>query len=171
MEQEPKTCARCRQNKDRSEFTKHRRKSDGLYDYCRLCVSEIRRGRYAESDHRWYRKNRERILAQKRETSNGGREPGKAWPEGWCSYSAAHSRVRAARGSASQHSCVSCNRQAEDWSYRGGSPREVTETRRRPDSQDLTLTYSPDPVDYDPRCRSCHRTLDFHARRTERSRG
>lgn len=34
-----KTCPRCNQVKDVSEFGKDKQKSDGLYTYCRLCAS------------------------------------------------------------------------------------------------------------------------------------
>lgn len=71
------------------------------------------------------------------------------------SYDAAHARVRALRGSASSWRCVRCGEPAQEWAYRGGSPRErrgaVADGRRV-----RRMAWSPDPSDYDPMCRSCH---------------
>lgn len=71
------------------------------------------------------------------------------------SYDAAHARVRALRGSASSWRCILCGQPAQEWAYRGGSPRErrgtVTDGRRT-----RRLAWSPDASDYDPMCRPCH---------------
>ena len=75
------------------------------------------------------------------------------------SYDAAHARVRKLRGSASLWRCIRCGEPAQEWAYRGGSPRERRgtvvsgrKTRR--------MAWSPDPSDYDPMCRTCHGTTD-----------
>lgn len=72
-------------------------------------------------------------------------------------YSGAHERVRHARGSASEHLCISCNERAHHWSYRHDDPNELL---------DETLTskpvaYSVDPSHYDPRCVPCHKRFDL----------
>lgn len=71
------------------------------------------------------------------------------------SYDAAHARVRKLRGSASRWRCIRCGEQAQEWAYRGGSPRErrgtVVDSRRA-----RRMAWSPDPSDYDPLCRPCH---------------
>jgi hypothetical protein len=79
-------------------------------------------------------------------------------------YDAAHKRVSRARGPARQFECVDCAGPAEEWSYRGGSTAEaLTETG---------LAYSPNPNDYEPRCKGCHRrrdrSLDHSVHRNER---
>ena len=68
-------------------------------------------------------------------------------------------RVRAVRGSASNHACVACGNPAEHWSYRHNSPGELMCTKTI-HGYECVLRYSPDPADYDPRCLSCHRTYD-----------
>lgn len=75
------------------------------------------------------------------------------------SYHAAHARVRKLRGSASVWRCIHCGVPAQEWAYRGGSPRErrgvVDEGGKR-----RRMAWSPDPSDYDPMCRSCHGSAD-----------
>lgn len=75
------------------------------------------------------------------------------------SYHAAHARVRKLRGPASSWRCIRCGTPAQEWAYRGGSPRERrgvvdSGTKRR------RMAWSPDPSDYDPMCRSCHGASD-----------
>jgi hypothetical protein len=55
-------------------------------------------------------------------------------------YQRAHGRVSAARGKASQHVCVDCGVQAQDWSNRTGDIFNID--------------------DFDPRCRKCHTSFD-----------
>lgn len=79
-------------------------------------------------------------------------ERNSSWVGNSPSYAAAHTRVYSTRGAASDHMCVDCLRPAEEWSYRGRCPLEVTDARGR--------IYSPDPSRYEPRCRPCHMVQD-----------
>ena len=72
-------------------------------------------------------------------------------------YTTAHSRLRQQRGPASERTCIDCGGQAADWSYRGGSPKEIVGVTQH----GYVLPWSPDPADYDPRCRNCHRNFDL----------
>lgn len=78
------------------------------------------------------------------------------WKGDSVEYKAAHDRVRAAKGKASTHSCGDCGRQAEDWSYNGGCPRERTSNAKGYEG----TRYSPDPDYYVARCKSCHMKYD-----------
>lgn len=73
-------------------------------------------------------------------------------------YVGAHYRVKFEHGSASDHPCVDCAGQAEDWSYDHTDPNEKYDDRGRP--------YSPDPTHYQPRCRRCHRQFDLNNKET-----
>jgi hypothetical protein len=57
------------------------------------------------------------------------------------SYDVWHNRVKKARGSASDHRCVDCGGQAEDWSTTDSASDDVR-------------------VRFQPRCRKCHRCYD-----------
>jgi len=72
-------------------------------------------------------------------------------------YSGAHMRVRKARGSASECTCVDCGKQAIDWSYDRNDPAELVGLT----SRGHETTYSADPAHYSPRCRSCHVVFDI----------
>lgn len=75
-------------------------------------------------------------------------------------YRAAHARVQAARGSASDLICE-CGDTAEQWAYNHSCPRELVELRFDPRSGDYReMRYSPDPNSYDPMCRTCHTKRD-----------
>lgn len=72
-------------------------------------------------------------------------------------YAMAHNRVRFARGSASQYSCVGCGEQAQHWAYRHDDPNEqLKPVWGRP----YKLPFSTDPWRYDPMCIGCHRAYD-----------
>ena len=73
------------------------------------------------------------------------------------SYRTTHKRIESTRGAATDHLCVDCGRQAQEWSYDQADPNELTETVGR-----YEVTYSPDPAHYDPRCVPCHRVFDGH---------
>lgn len=76
-----------------------------------------------------------------------------------CSYEAAHRRIRRARGAASEWRCIRCGAQAEQWSYREGSPREIAGARvvrRHGGAIVSNVRWSPDPADYDPLCAADH---------------
>ena len=67
-------------------------------------------------------------------------------------YQAAHLRVEADKGKASEHVCADCGSPAHDWSYVHGCPDELRESHRP--------AYCTHPNHYEPRCRTCHRAYD-----------
>lgn len=72
-------------------------------------------------------------------------------------YIAAHKRVERAKGKATEHDCLGCGEQAEQWAYRHGSPKERTESTP---GYKIMKRYSPDVNDYMPLCVSCHIKYD-----------
>lgn len=62
-----KSCGCCKATKDGSEFPKNKNSKDGLYSYCKQCVSERRKRDYdpAKAKARYQRK-REELLEQKK---------------------------------------------------------------------------------------------------------
>jgi hypothetical protein len=76
-----------------------------------------------------------------------------SWTGDDCPESAAHQRVRRAKGSARNHACVDCGNQARQWSYNHKDPNGRTEEGLGP--------YSSDPKWYEPRCVSCHKKFDL----------
>jgi hypothetical protein len=66
-------------------------------------------------------------------------------------YSGAHMRVRAVRGSARRHTCA-CGMQAKHWSYDHRDPAEK--------SSDMG-PYSPNPDRYVAKCVPCHKRSDM----------
>ena len=60
-----------------------------------------------------------------------------------------HDLLRAEKGPASDHSCVDCDKPAQEWSWDKGSGENFG-TKSFGDSFD----------EYSPRCRSCHRKMD-----------
>lgn len=104
--------------------------------------------------------NRERIAERQRTTRTyGGRDPEREWATAEVGYKTAHNRVAVTYGLASLHSCIDCGEQAKEWSYRGGSPVELIGEHTN-ESGTRMVAYSPDPRDYDPRCKSCHVKYD-----------
>lgn len=82
------------------------------------------------------------------------------WKGDSISYAAAHQRIATARGPATEHACEVCGNEAQSWSYRGGSTKELVQ--ERPESLiKKVVKYSPDPDDYDPLCWSCHVRRDL----------
>jgi NAD-dependent SIR2 family protein deacetylase len=75
-------------------------------------------------------------------------------------YRGMHTRVRSYRGSPTTYRCVDCGGQAEEWSYSGRGKHELTEIGTGPKGTPITVTYSTDCADYEPRCVSCHRRHD-----------
>lgn len=74
-------------------------------------------------------------------------------------YQAAHLRVAAQRGKASEHACVDCRHRAAEWSYDHADDAEFIDQNGR--------RYSTDPSHYNPRCVSCHRRHDATRRMTQ----
>lgn len=71
------------------------------------------------------------------------------------SYRTAHKRVERAKGKASEHACMDCGQQAQDWSLRHDAP--VT---HEGNNGGFSCRYSGNPDDYEPRCKACHATYD-----------
>jgi hypothetical protein len=69
------------------------------------------------------------------------------------SYSGAHMRIQYARGRASDYRCADCGAPAEDWSYRHDAGIRMVDPK-------TGCLYSPDPSDYEPRCKLCHKAYD-----------
>lgn len=69
-------------------------------------------------------------------------------------YGNAHRRVVRTRGRARSHLCWGCGEvKADEWAYMHTDPDELTCCRRG-------VVYSGNPTHYEPRCRSCHRSMD-----------
>lgn len=71
-------------------------------------------------------------------------------------YQGAHRRTRYQRGNPSEHSCIDCGQQAQEWSYNYEDPDEKVSEQRL----SIGMLYSPDPGFYDPRCIRCHKRFD-----------
>ena len=172
-----KTCSSCHTDQPLAGFYTDSRRADGRQSQCKSCKAS----RYGEAARvragNWYRDNperhtagtrrrreanRERYLAQTRDyhaSRIGNRDPLKPWPDE-CSYNAAHLRTKSTRGKAKDHACIDCGNSAVEWSYNHSSAKELAGLRAMPRSRDRVVAYSPDPDDYDPRCKSCHVKFD-----------
>lgn len=73
------------------------------------------------------------------------------WGEG--GYVPTHSLLRRERGHPSQHECVNCGQQAQEWSYNGGDPDEQIDPVRG-------AAFTRNLAAYSPRCIRCHRFFD-----------
>lgn len=173
-----KTCTACTTPKPLEEFYSDKRRPDGRQSHCKACKA-ARYGdaakersrkwcrenpdRKREQSRQWRESNREHYLSRTRDYHTeriGSRDPLQPWPATVCTYNAAHLRVKAVKGRASQHTCADCGAQAAEWSYQGGAEVELTEVRRMPRGRNRSVAYSPDPADYDPRCKPCHTKYD-----------
>ena len=76
------------------------------------------------------------------------------------SYKTAHAAVRRLKGSAKNHRCVDCGGRAADWSLRHGAASVHVGDNGR----GAMCAFSADPLDYEPRCRTCHRRYDWEER-------
>lgn len=76
---------------------------------------------------------------------------------GQISYSAAHRRIRAAKGSARDRTCVGCDGPAAEWSYDHSDPDEWHEVHSR---TGRLVAYSANPDHYAARCSTCHQAFD-----------
>jgi len=80
------------------------------------------------------------------------------------SYAYAHTKVRRARGKATEHKCADCGLQASQWAYRGGSEFEQSgyrvDDRAKAQQRERLYTWSPDVYAYDPLCVPCHLLRD-----------
>lgn len=79
------------------------------------------------------------------------------WTGHSAGYSAAHGRVRRARGSARSHACDDCGQQAHHWSYNHLDPDELLYEY----SPGKFAAYSTSMEFYQPRCVPCHKRFDL----------
>jgi hypothetical protein len=116
--------------------------------YCRACRSAYKR---RQSEARDLERRRQlhaaRVLVPCLPVPRVPRKPGPI------TYNSLHARLRRVRGAASALTCIDCGRQADEWSYRGGCPDELSEVRER---DGHAMLYTLDLSMYDPRCKSCH---------------
>ena len=70
-----KTCLKCKQTKEFSEFNKHKQKSDGYYTYCKECKSK--------DDALHYQNNKEKRNLYKKEWENKNKDKVKLYKEKW----------------------------------------------------------------------------------------
>jgi hypothetical protein len=82
-----------------------------------------------------------------------GRKP--RGPGGQVGYGQVHANLRARLGPPDAHQCVGCGGQAHEWAYDGMDPEELV----GPNGKRM-CRYSVKSEHYEPRCRSCHRSLD-----------
>jgi len=94
----------------------------------------------------------------------GGAKPKAAhhnWSGGDIRYRGAHKRVKSEHGPATDWPCaMECGSQAAEWAYCHDSPSELTQPWKTPIGTAIEISYSPDPYDYVPLCKSCHRQFD-----------
>ena len=98
--------------------------------------------------HRWWRTGDPLGLKQERGASGPDSVNWKADDIG---YYAAHTRVKKAKGLASQHDCVACGKSASEWAYDHNDPNE---------NHWGTVAFSANPDHYQPMCKGCHVKLD-----------
>jgi len=72
------------------------------------------------------------------------------------SYKTAHALVARRKGSPRSHRCVDCGEQADDWTLR----HDAAVTYEGETGRGAVCKFSSDPLDYEPRCRTCHRRYD-----------
>lgn len=96
------------------------------------------------------------IPVEERKLPKGADHPN--WKAEDIGYSGAHNRVRLRRGSASNHECIECGKQAEHWAYDHNDPSELMGTV---DNCPSLMPYSADPNHYQPMCVRCHKRMDM----------
>lgn len=72
-----KTCTKCKEEKELTEFSKRKASHDGLQPKCKACTKayyEANRERIAEKQHEYQKANREHILEYRREYYRVNRE-------------------------------------------------------------------------------------------------
>lgn len=161
-----KRCTLCSYVKPTTEFHKTQNNKDGLAARCKPCFSEVQRARYARNPEamrqrkREYHRNNPAAAKRSGLHRNGTRDPGKPWPPGRIGYEAAHHRVKAIHGPASGHMCVQdgCDSPARDWAFAGyGDPaNHYAGLAWCGNGNYQHMTWSVDPSDYIPVCRSHH---------------
>jgi hypothetical protein len=113
--------------------------------YCRACHLAYKRRQSDRARRKRLHAARERIPLLP--IPRVPRKPGPM------TYTSAHRMLRRVRGAASDLTCIDCGRQADEWSYRGDCPDELSEIRER---DGRAMLYTLDLSMYDPRCKSCH---------------
>lgn len=76
------------------------------------------------------------------------------------SYSAAHDLVKATKGRASEHACIECGEQAQQWALLPFYPGTVRMTHGPNEGK----AFHSDPEAYQPMDRICHQRLDAAVR-------
>lgn len=84
-------------------------------------------------------------------------DPDKTFPNPPRTYEAAHGRVRALRGHAKIHGCVSCPNQATQWALKHDAEKIAN---NRPGTRMHGSFFSTRVEDYQPMCRDCHSAYD-----------
>lgn len=92
------------------------------------------------------------------------REAHHQWKGDEIGYLAAHERVYAARGKASEYTCA-CGADAREWAYNHDDPNE----RRQATGRFAGRPYSTDPEHYTPMCSPCHNTADKRRKHWQRN--
>lgn len=90
-------------------------------------------------------------------TNHIGRPP----KGGVTGYAGTHRNVKRLRGPASDHTCIECGEQAQEWAYMGGGGDWELTTRPDLRREHPGLKYSLDPDHYEPMCKRCHRRKDL----------
>lgn len=158
-------CNKCGTTKDFSEFGKFDGGRGRFKAICRRCdCARSRSPEVARKASAKYRAaNPEKVRAIQAKHRNGGRDPEKPWPEGWCSYKTAHQRPRSVYGPAKDHPCsvVGCPNRASEWAYTGTDPNEfsVEQVDARNGSVRV-MRYSGLPWFYQAMCHGCHVSFD-----------
>lgn len=132
-----------------------------------ICSRSMCRSHY---NMEWRRKNYEKVEAMNaaRRLNTVHKVP--VVPTNPVSYVTAHERISYYRGRAYTYLCVDCGEKARHWSFNHINPSQtmqenVRQRHRSGKHSKMTeyyclLTYSSNPMDYDPRCIPCHRKFD-----------
>lgn len=75
-------------------------------------------------------------------------------------YVTAHRWIWDTKGKASEHECVQCGAEGQDWAYDGEDPMEVVAQFTH-----KGLAYSLNPDHYQPMCKPCHGAFDAEMKR------
>jgi len=73
--------------------------------------------------------------------------------------SAAHARIRRLRGKAAEYQCVRCGGLAAQWALKPSAANLQIDT-----SDVYPVSFSLDPMDYQPMCVPCHKRMDVLTR-------
>lgn len=137
------------------QHPKQQRYRDSITTICAVggCGSVAKAKRPGSICHKHYdRMRRHGSLDTVIPPRSGTDHPG--WVGDRVTYFGAHRRVRRVHGNATSHLCeMGCGRQAREWAYKHGCPREKVDAN-------TGMPYSPDVDSYQPMCNSCHEALD-----------